>query len=327
MPRRRNSAASEVRSAAAADSKACRRDRSPVSTRRVRPVSGSTRVNSPTSTSCSSRGSVTSSAMTAWRPGDVRQRADPVARSAEVRDDHDDPAGAARGTDQGQGLGRGGQTAALVGAFIGHGPDQAEHPASATGRRQDGLPPGAEGDDAEAIAASGGEPADDQRRALGDVRLAAVRRPEVHRRGVVEEEPRRQLTVRHVLADLGLGGPGGGVPVDASDVVAGLVRTDPVQLHAGASAAAEVVAAHLAADAAGHRQLQLADQPLGDGPGPGTCRGSFASAEPTEIGRGGARGAFGHADVSTAISSRGAGTRVRTRSMTVSAVTPSARAA
>ena len=54
----------------------------------------------------------------------------------------------------------------------------------------------------EAIASSRGEAADDEGCALGDVRLAAVGRPEVHRRGVIEEEPGGQLAIRHVLADL-----------------------------------------------------------------------------------------------------------------------------
>ncbi len=87
-----------------------------------------------------------------------------------------------------------------------------------------------------------------------------------------------------------------------------------------------MVAAHLATDPAGHGQFELADQPFGDRSGPGSGRGPFPPAEPAEVGRRGARGDVGHADVSTAISRRGAGTSERTRSMTVSAVMPSARA-
>ena len=161
------------------------------------------------------------------------------------------------------------------------GPDQAEHPAATTGGRQDGLATGPEGHDPEAVAATSGEATDDERGAFGDVRLAAVRRPEVHRRGVVQQEPRGQLAVRHVFADLGLGGAGGGVPVDAADVVARFVRPDPVQFDAGAAAATQVVAAHLTADTAGHRELQLTDEALGDGAGPGSSRGAFPPAEPS----------------------------------------------
>ena len=52
MPRRRNSAADSQAVAAAASPKARRGgDHRPVSTRRMRPVSGSVRVTSPTSTS------------------------------------------------------------------------------------------------------------------------------------------------------------------------------------------------------------------------------------------------------------------------------------
>ena len=152
---------------------------------------------------------------------------------------------------------------------------------------------------------------------------------------LVEQEPRGQLPVRHVLADLRDERPGGGVPVDLADVVAGLVRTDAVELQAGAVAATEVVAAHLAADPPVERQLELADEPVGDRAGPGPGRRPVAPADAGQVG--GRRSSAGprrgrpdrrrHAVGSTAISRRGAGTSERTRSMIVSAVIPSARAA
>ena len=61
-------------------------------------------------------------------------------------------------------------------------------------------------------------------------------------------------------------------PGGATDIVARFIGSDPVQFHAGPAAATQVVATHLTADTAGHRELQLADEPLGDGPRSGTRR-------------------------------------------------------
>ena len=191
----------------------------------------------------------------------------------------------------------------------------------------DDLAAGPERHDAEPVATPGGEATDDERGALGHVGLAPVGRPEVHRRGVVEQQPGRQLAVRHVLADLRDERPGGGVPVDLADVVAGLVRADAVELEAGAVAATEVVAAHLAADPAVERQLELPDEPVGDRAGPGPGGRPVAPADASEVGARTLRAGDRHAVGSTAISRRGAGTRDRTRSTIVSAVIPSASAA
>jgi len=81
---------------------------------------------------------------------------------------------------------------------------------------------------------------------------------------VVEQEPGGQLAVGHVLADLRDQRPGGGVPIDPADVVARLVRTDPVELEALAVAATEVVATHPATHPPVERQLELAHEPVGD---------------------------------------------------------------
>ena len=236
--------------------------------------------------------------------------------------------------------GRRGLAAALLGGFRGDGPEEAEHAAAAALRRGDVLATGTERDDAEAIAAARREATDDERGPFGHVGLAPVGRPEVHRRGVVEQEPGGQLPVRHVLADLRDERPGGGVPVDLADVVAGLVRAEPVELEAGAVTDAEVIAAHPAADAAVEGELELPDEPVGDGAG---ARSGVRPGPPADAGevRGrarrrprGARRAHRLADAwrrhavgSTAISRRGAGTSEMTRSTMVSAVTPSARAA
>ena len=123
----------------------------------------------------------------------------------------------------------------------------------------------------EAVAAAGGEATDDERGALGHVGLAPVGRPEVHRRGVVEQEPGRQLAVRHVLADLRDASVRAvafqSIRRTSSPGSYGRMRSSSRPV---AAAAAAVVAAHLATDPAGQGQLELADEAgRRSGPGPG----------------------------------------------------------
>ena len=197
-------------------------------------------------------------------------------------------------------------------------PGAGRHPVAAAGRRGDAFAAGPEGHDPEAIAASGDEASDDERGTLGNVGLAPVRGPEVHRRGGVEDEPGRELAVRHVLAELRDAGAGGRVPVDAADVIARFVRPDAVEVQPLPEAAAPVVAGHPAADAPAERELEPPDQVVGDGAGTRSGRGPLAPGGSSEV---------GHAVGSIARSSCGAGTSLMTRWMTVSAVTPSVRAA
>src|SRR6187455_2035912 len=111
------------------------------------------------------------------------------------------------------------------------------------------------------------------------------------------------------------------VPVDLAHVVAGLVGTDPVELEAGPTPVAAVVAAHPAADSTVEREFELVDEPVGDGARPRSRRRPCSPTDPCQV-----RGS-GHAVVSPAISRRGAGTSVMTLEITLSAVIPSARAA
>ena len=284
----------------------------------VRPVSGSMSVSSPTSTSASSRGSTTSMAMTVWRPATAvraaasrvgpRKSETIVTSPAVVRDvatvcraratvERPPPSSGGSGRER---------------------PEQPEHAVAAAGRRDDGLSTGAERDDAEPVRATRDEPADDERRALGDVGLAPIRGAEVHRRGGVEEQPGGELAVRDVLADLGHEAASRGVPVDAPGVVAGLVRPEPVEIEPQAGPGASMVADHPAADAASQGQLEASDEVVRDRAGSGPGRGARRARDPGEI---------GHAVGSTANSRRGAGTRAVTLAMIESGVTPSASAA
>ncbi len=218
---------------------------------------------------------------------------------------------------------------AFLGRFVGERPEQAEHAVPTTGGRPDDRASArtAEGDHAEPIGAAGDEAADDEGGALGHVRLAPVGGAEVHRRGAVDEQPGRQLAVGHVLADLRDAAARGGLPVDAPDVVARLVRPDAVELQAGAKAQPAVVADEASPRASGQGDLQPADEVLGDRARTGSCGAALPPGEPGEVAA--ARRVEGHAVAAPwlARSSCGAGTRLRTRWMTLSGVMPSVRAA
>ena len=66
--------------------------------------------------------------------------------------------------------------------------------------------------------------------------------PEVDRRAQVEQEPRGDLAILEVLADVRRVHPGGDVPVDVPDVVAVLVLAQVREVHAVAVEQAPVVA-------------------------------------------------------------------------------------
>src|SRR5207237_9688461 len=86
--------------------------------------------------------------------------------------------------------------------------------------------PVAEGDRAQAVAASRRQVADRDRDSLGDVGLAPLGGSEAHRRRRVEHEPGDQDALGEVDAYVRLAGPRGDVPVDLPDVVSRLVLPD-----------------------------------------------------------------------------------------------------
>ncbi len=66
--------------------------------------------------------------------GHLGERPDPVARAAEVGGDDDDAGRRARRAHEGQGAGRRGHAAALLGGFRRESPEKPEHAAPAAGR-------------------------------------------------------------------------------------------------------------------------------------------------------------------------------------------------
>ncbi len=172
------------------------------------------------------------------------------------------------------------------GGSAGERAEQAEH--ARRGRRPagvDALAAGAEGDDAEAVARVG------RRSARRRAPRPRPRRPCAGRRSrsastadVVEQEPRGQLAVRHVLADLRDEAAGRGVPVDAPDVVARLVRPDAVELEAvarGRGRGGRRSSGHRRAASSASSSWRTSSSAIGPGPGPGG--GAVAAADPGEV--------------------------------------------
>ena len=267
-PTEASSRATSRRSASAAAAKRSRSFLLRVSTRSWRPVSGSTSQSSPAFGRFCSRGIADLDGDDVVAAGELEQRRAPVARPAEVR--HDDGEGAlagerARLAERGAERGRpeaAGRLVRLV-AKRGEQPDEAD---AALAHGQHGRIRPAEGERAEAVPAAGGEVADGDRHALGDVRLPAVGGPEAHRRRRVEHEPGDEHALGLVDADVWLAGAGGDVPVDPAHVVARDIRADERELGAVAEERRAVVAGEHALHPAADRDVERLQQPVRDRP-------------------------------------------------------------
>ena len=269
-PRRRSSVASEARSAAAASANRSRRRRDEVSTRTSRPVSASTSVRSPTSGSSSSRGSRISTARSPWRAATgassgSQSRGPRKSDTSATRPPRVPvPARNRRAADR-----RGIDPVARPVHVGGGGAQHREEARAPAARRDAARLGGAEGEDAEAVAALRGQVAQGERDALGHVGLAPVRGAEGHRRRLVEHEPGGQRALRHVHAHVRDHRAGGDVPVDPAHVVAGLVGADLGELRAAAQLVGAELAGDQAPDPPPDREVEGAQQRLGVGPGPG----------------------------------------------------------
>ncbi len=326
MPSRENSAATAVRSAVAASPNIARSRRSAVSTRSVRPVSGSIERQLPDVDELGLARVADLDREDRVAARDLGQGRAPVERPAEVGHDRHETRARARRGDRVQGACQRRRAGTFLGCIGREDPQQAEHPVASAGRWRDAIAGRPERDHAEPVRAAGDESTHDEGRALGHIGLAPVGRPEVHRRRLVEHDPRGQLAVRHVLADLRDEAAGRGVPVDAADVVAGLIGPEAIEVEPLAKAAAAMVAGQPATRATGQRDLEATDELVRDRPGPGTGGRPMATGDAGEISR--------HAVASWPVpaptparSSCGAGTRPRTRSTTESGVMPSVSAA
>ncbi len=159
----------------------------------------------------------------------------------------------------------------------GTGGDEAGQQSLAAGSwRQPPIRPATERDEAEPVATLRGEMTHGDGDAFGDIGLAAVGSAERHRRGDVEQEPRREGALRDEDAHVRDGRPRGHVPVDPADVVAGLVRTDLGELEAAPEVAGAVLPGDEATDPAPDAQVERADQHLGRRTRSGPVRGAQA---------------------------------------------------
>src|SRR5580765_13954 len=93
--------------------------------------------------------------------------------------------------------------------------------------------------------------------------LLAVRRPERHRRGPVQEQPAGDLAVLDVLPDERLVHPGRDVPVDVAQVVAGRVLAQVGEVQTRPAEEGPVVTLEPAVEATDDPPLQAAQHPLG----------------------------------------------------------------
>ncbi len=248
--------------------------------------------------------------------GEARERDQPVARAAQVADDHEQRALArdARRVLEALAQARvrsGGRV--LVEA---QGEQRREQAAAPLARAARGGDAGAGRDHAEAVAAPARDLPERERDALGDVGLAAVGRAELHRDRAVEHEPGRERPLGDVHADVRLVRAGRREPVHLAHVVARLVGADLRELGRDAEMARAELAAQHAVDALAHREVERAQRALGHRAGAGLRR----CARRRECGD------SGHATAWRARSRRGIRIESSTGWMTWSAVTSSASA-
>jgi hypothetical protein len=245
--------------------------------------------------------------------GQLEQRAAPVARAPQVRDDEDvsSPPRQPRRPDEGLAeRRRAGDLALRLAPEL---EQKAEQPGPALAGGQRARARVSERDEAEPVRAPACQVADCERHAFGDVGLAPLGRPERHRRRRVEQEPAGQGSLGHVEPDVGLTGPRRDVPVDPAYVVARLVRAHLSQLGAEPERGRAMLAREQPFHATANSQVERAQQRLRHRPRPRT--GGRAGRRETR-----------HAVASRASSIWGTGTAARTASRTASGLTSSASA-
>ena len=124
--------------------------------------------------------------------------------------------------------------------------------------------PAAVEDRADAVAVPRQQPSQRRDEIDEDAPLQPLRlgRAEVDRRAQVEQEPRRDLAILDVLADVRRVHPGGDVPVDVADVVAVLVLAQVGEVHAVAVEQAPVVALEQAVEPADDLPVEALEDAL-----------------------------------------------------------------
>ena len=204
--------------------------------------------------------------------GELEQRRPPVARAAEVGDDGDERALACEPGDEVERAAERGRAAALEDGLAPEREQQPEHACPPLPRRDRLRVAVAERDEAEPVAAAAREVAERERHAFGDVGLPALRGAERHRRRDVERQPRHEHALGEVDTHVRLARSGGHVPLDPAHVVPGDVRPHLCELAAGAEDRGAMVAGEQPFDPPPDRQVERAEQGLGQRAGPRTVR-------------------------------------------------------
>jgi hypothetical protein len=188
----------------------------------------------------------------------------PAALAAEVGDDDDEPGLAGDAPDAAQGVGERVRVLVAVGGDpVGQCAAQADEPWPAAARGQQARLGRAEREQRDAPGAADGQPADDERHALGDVRLEPLGGAEGHRRRHVDDEPRRQRALGDVHAHVRDAGARRRRRVDLAHVVADLVGAQLRELGAGADAGRAPVTGQQPGRAAGDDEIERLDQRRG----------------------------------------------------------------
>ena len=263
-PARANARAISTSRATAAAANRLRKARSEVSTTSCSPVSASSTSNGPTSGSAASRGSVRRMARTSWRRlMSSSSRSQPGWLMKSEMTKTSDRRRIQRRPD------RSSSVRSVIGALAWRGcsdevADEPQDLVAAGACRDDPFDLTAieDGADPVAVARQDARQRGDDIDEHGPLVAIVGGRPEVDRRAEVEQEPRRQLAILVVLADVRRRQTCGHVPVDVPDVIAELVLAQAGEVDAVAAEEAPIVALEEAVQSADDLPVEVLEDAL-----------------------------------------------------------------
>ncbi len=184
-----------------------------------------------------------------------RHRRRPL-RPGKVGDHADEATTLAQGTDAAEGLGKIAAAEPFGVGRIGHRSEDGSNIVASESRWRDAQVGPRDQHRPESVLVARGQEADGGGSGKRDLRLRRVLRSEVHRRGEVDDHPRLEVAIRDLVAHVQLAGSGGDVPVDATNIVARLVRTRFAGLTSVARGDALVLTVQLSVEATVDGELQ-----------------------------------------------------------------------
>ena len=173
--------------------------------------------------------------------------------------------------------------------------DESQDLDPAAARRDRALDPSAVEDRADTVAPPGQEPRQRRNEVDENGPLLAITadRSEIDGRAEVEQEPRRDLAVLVIFADIGCRHPRGHVPVDRANIVAELVFAKCREIEAAAAEQAPIIALEQAVQPANHLPVEALEDALRRG------RGRHSGPGAGRPGRGRARRSIRESDLAT----------------------------